>query len=291
MKKILSMALVLVLCAGIISGCRLWVTPVYYENAELYSAGGADISQPVERVEIQWLSGKVTLSACKEKTVRFSEQANRTLTNENTLHYRLDGTTLLLQFCASGCMDFNNLEKELTVQLPEKLALKELTINGTSADLEVGSINAEELNINTVSGPLEVTDCTVTEKADIETVSGSVTARLLGEIKELCVNTVSGNISVAAHRIDTVDMDSTSGELLLSAEETSGKIDADTVSGEVTLILPENAGMTLRYDTVSGDFSSELPGKTEGGLFVSGDGSCECKVNTTSGDLKLQLKR
>lgn len=218
MKKTFSIMLILAVCAGLLSGCRISVhlptglSSFYYDNVEKYVVGGANIADTVERVEIQWLSGSVNVAAHKEDIVRFSEETNRTLTNDNSVHYWLDDTTLRIQFCDSGEWDLNGLKKDLTVLLPEELMLKGLKINGVSAEMEVDSIWAEELSLNTVSGDLEVTGCTITESADFDTTSGAVTAEVLGALRELCASTVSGKASVTAQRIDMVDMDSTSGD-------------------------------------------------------------------------------
>ena len=293
MKKTFSIMLILAVCAGLLGGCRISVhlsrglSSFYYDNVEKYVVGGSGITDTVERVEIQWFSGSVNVAAHKEDIVRFSEEANRTLTNDNSVHYWLDGTTLRIQFCNSGEWDLNGLKKDLMVLLPEELMLKELKLNGMSAEIEVDSIHAEELSLNTVFGDLAVTGCTITESADLDTTSGAVTAEVLGALRELCMSTVSGKALVTAQRIDMVDMDSTSGDLLLSVEEAPDRIDMSTVSGAVTLILPEDTGMTLRFNTVSGKLSSELPVETDGKKSVFGDGSCECRVDTTSGDLKM----
>ena len=295
MKKIFSIMLILAVCAGLLSGCRISVhlpnglSSFYYDNAEQYVVGGSGITDAVERVEIRWLSGDVKVAAHKEDIVLFSEEANLCLTNDNSVHFWLDGTTLRIQFCSSGEWDLNGLKKDLTVLLPEELMLKELKINCVSAKIEVDSIQAEELNLNTITGDLEAAGCMITESADFDTTSGSVTAEVLGTMKELRVSTVSGKASVTAQRIETVEIDSTSGALLLSAEETPDRIDMDTVSGAVTLILPEDTGMTLRFNTVSGRLSSELPGETDGKNSVFGDGTCECSVDTTSGDLRIKV--
>lgn len=295
MKKTFSIMMILAVCAGLLSGCQISVhlptglSSFYYDNVEKYVAGGASITDTVERVKIQWLSGSVNVGAHKEDIVRFSEEANRTLTNDNSVHHWLDGTTLRIQFCDSGEWDLNGLKKDLTVLLPEKLLLKGLKINGVSAKMEVDSIQVEELNLNTMSGDLEVTGCKIAESANFDTTSGAVTAEVLGALRELCVNTVSGKASVTAQMVDTVDMDSTSGALLLSVEEAPDRIDISTGSGTVTLILPKDTGMTLRFGTVSGKLSSELPGKTDGKDSVFGDGTCACSVETTSGDLRIQV--
>lgn len=107
-------------------------------------------------------------------------------------------------------------------------------------------------------------------------------------MRALRASTVSGKASIAAQRIDEVEMESTSGALLLSVEETPRRIGMNTVSGAIALLLPEDAGVTLRYDTVSGSFSSELPGRAGGKQTVFGDGACACSIETTSGNLKIQ---
>lgn len=146
-----------------------------------------------------------------------------------------------------------------------------------------------KLNLNAVSGDLEATGCTITESADFDTTSGAVTAERLGALRELCVSTVSGKASVTSQSVDTGEMGSTSGDLLLSVEEAPDRIDISTGSGAVTLILPGDTGMTLRFDTVSGRLSSELPGETDGEDSVFGDRTCAGSVETTSGDLRIQV--
>ena len=294
MRKAVFIVLTLAVCSGLLSGCRpsfssaMGLSAFHYEKAERYTAGGAALSDGVERVEIHWLSGSVKVAVHKENTVRFSEEANRALSEDESLHYWLDGTTLRIQFCGSGERNLNDLEKDLTVLLPEELMLKELIVDDVSAKTEVGSIKVEELNLHTVSGNLEVAGCTISESADFDTTSGNVKAEDLGVMRELRVGTVSGKVSVEAKRIDRVDMDSTSGDLCLEAGETPDRIHMSTVSGAVTLVLPEDAGMTLRFHTVSGSLSSELAGRENGKYSVFGDGSCECSVETTSGDLKIK---
>ena len=141
MKKVIVLLFTAALCAALLCGCRMSVRPASglssfrYDHAEQYTAGGAVLSDAVERVEIHWLSGSVAVEAHGEDTISFSEEANRKLTEDDCLYYRLDGTTLLIQFCRSGKWDLNDLQKDLTVLLPEELLLKELEVNSVSAEL------------------------------------------------------------------------------------------------------------------------------------------------------------
>lgn len=86
MKKAFLIMMILAVCAGLLSGCRISIhsptslSSFYYDNAEKYVVGGSGITDAVERVEICWLSGGVKVAAHKEDIVRFSEEANRMLT-------------------------------------------------------------------------------------------------------------------------------------------------------------------------------------------------------------------
>ena len=141
MKKVIVLLFTAVLCAVLLWGCRMSVRPSVglssfrYDHAEQYTGGGAILTDAVERVEIHWLSGSVAVQAHGEDTVSFSEEANRKLTKDDCLYYRLEGTTLLIQFCRSGKWDLNGLEKDLTVLLPEELLLKDLEIDSVSAEI------------------------------------------------------------------------------------------------------------------------------------------------------------
>lgn len=102
MKKIIVLLFTAVLCTVLLCGCRMSVWPASglssfcYDQAEQYTAGGAILSDAVEQVEIHWLSGRVSVEACGKNTISFSEEANRKLTEDNCLYYRLDGTTLVI---------------------------------------------------------------------------------------------------------------------------------------------------------------------------------------------------
>ena len=293
MKKAIVCILVLVLCTTLLCGCRLSFRPfsglssIRYDDAAQYTAGGASLSGPVTRVEIEWISGSVTVACHKENTVSFSETASRTMPDDLAVHYWLDGTTLRIKFCRSGAWSLGWLEKDLTVLLPESLALEELKIDSVSAPVTVEAACAETMTLNTVSGDVRATDCAVTRRMRLDTTSGEIAAVLAESLEQMEVDTVSGRVEIGAPRIGDFDADTTSGSVLLTAAAAPEELDVDTVSGSVTLYLPENAGFTLEFDTVSGSFSSELAGRTLDDTFLCGDGAGDYRLSTTSGDVRL----
>lgn len=294
MKKVMVLLFTAALCALLLCGCRMsarssvGLSSFRYDHAEQYTGGGATLTDVVERVEIHWLSGSVAVQAHGKNTISFSEEANRKLTEDDCLYYRLDGTTLLIQFCRSGRWDLNGLEKDLTVLLPEELLLKDLKIDSVSAEIAAEGIGTEEADLNTVSGDIRLTDCIITKLAELDTVSGAAAAELTQPLESLRAGTVSGRVEIAAPEIGAFHGDSTSGAVSLAVDIAPRELDIDTVSGDVILSLPEEADFALEVDTVSGNFSSELPCAQKNGRYLCGSGTGIYEIDTTSGDIRLQ---
>ena len=121
-----------------------------------------------------------------------------------------------------------------------------------------------KLDAATVSAEVTVLDLTAAE-LDIETVSGGVYTR--GGFGEL-------------------DFSSVSGDMTLETNETF-RLDAETTSGSVCLRLPEDMGLSLDFDSVSGEIRSEKdhPFTGKKGHLTLGDGASAADVSTTSGCL------
>ncbi|MBS7402051.1 MAG: hypothetical protein ACI3UZ_00955 [Oscillospiraceae bacterium] len=52
--------------------------------------------------------------------------------------------------------------------------------------------------------------------------------------------------------------------------------------------MPEKAGFSLNYDTVSGDFNSELSCTGKNGRYICGDGTGKYYIDTSSGDVYIK---
>ena len=123
---------------------------------------------------------------------------------------------------------------------------------------------------------------------ELDTVSGEIAASMPGMINNLEIGTVSGSARIFAPQIGSFEADSTSGEISLSVETAPEKLDIDTVSGDVDLYLPEAAGFELRFDTVSGSLDGEIPCKTDDKTYIFGDASGSYRVETVSGNLRIE---
>ena len=132
-----ALVIVLVLLAGgswLLFGSS---TGLNFANADQYTAGDTEISSAVENLDIEWTSGAVNLEYHAGSGVTVSETANRTLSEDEKLRWWMDGNTLRVRYCKSGLNIHFNLNKVLTVSLPEGTALKKSNIDVTSADVNV----------------------------------------------------------------------------------------------------------------------------------------------------------
>lgn len=156
--------------------------------------------------------------------------------------------------------------------------------------MTIREIRAEKLTADTVSGDVLLDGVEVLESLRVDTTSGELTAKISGRPEEVSADTVSGDVSLALSEAGKLKLDSTSGRVTVSMDTLADSLSVDTVSGDVVLCLPENAGVTVSWDTVSGSFRSELDTKTDGDDYQLGDGKKKYSVDTVSGNLKLEKR-
>ena len=279
-----------------------------YANAERYSIGDASLSEPIEHLDIDWVSGKVNLVTHSDSSVLLSEEADFSKTDDMRVHWWLDGTTLRVRFSAPGVRFsvFHHGEKELTIKIPETMNLDEITVNAASADVTVdGPIKAETLSVATVSGEMDIS-CESNE-IDLGSASGDIKLEQIAKTALVQLHTASGNIESRFERCEKANFDSASGEIDVVANELSSliansvsgnvsyemkkavrKCEIRTVSGEIMLGMPDDLGFTVRINSASGDFRSDLALKKDGKTYVYKDGSAEVFLKTTSGDMMIR---
>ncbi|MDO4482069.1 MAG: DUF4097 family beta strand repeat-containing protein [Bacillota bacterium] len=293
MKKAFAALLVLTFIIFALSGCRTVninsgdISEFNYDNPEKYLTGDAEITDTVENIEIEWIGGSINVSYYDKDTVSFFEESDHVLNDDTSVHYMLDGTTLKIKFCKSGILNMKEPEKDLTICIPESLSLKNLNIDGISADVAADEILADKIYVNTLSGGIQLTGCIITDKADLDSISGSINADITESVKTLNCSSVSGEIDIHAQEIVFFSADTASGDVRLSSGTAPKELNIDTVSGEAYLQLPENSDFSLETDTVSGDFSSDIPCKGKDGNYIFGNGDGEYEIDTISGDINI----
>lgn len=280
----------------VVIGC---VSFAFAGTADGWNLGSAVITDKVTAIEIDSGEVDVFLKTGTGKEIEISEASLVELSDDQKVHWQLDGTTLRIKYQNSvwNIFDFllGDIGRSLTVTIPEDLVLDSLVIDVASADLTTDSLQAKNAELESASGDLSFAFTGEMEKASFTSASGEISASL-ENAKEVVCGAASGNVAVALSSADTLKAETASGDInlilenvgKLSAEASSGEISVQanavadlsmsTSSGEIDAILG-NAPETASISTASGDVTLTLPENAD--LTI--------EVSTASGDFTSQL--
>lgn len=281
-------AAILTVTVFVFGGCGFRGFGTVYPNAGKYTAGDGEISGTVEKIDADWTSGKIILKTDGESTVRISEDIEGNDSDDAKVHWWLDGTTLRIQFMASG-VAFGGVKKELTIILPESMILNEADFDTASADV-TGVLNAKEVEIDTASGKVDVETPCKTEDIKIDTSSGNVNLKVSGKAGGISVDSSSGKIALEIADAEKLKVDTSSGDITAEFASVPGSCSIDSSSGSVTVKVPEDGDYTFDVDTASGDFESDISLKISDGKYVCGDGSSKISIDTSSGNIYVKKR-
>ena len=240
------------------------ITDQYLFNEGEYNRGGGKVDTLVDCLEIEWISGEVTVTSYEGETVLLEETSGLSL--DEQLRWKVEDGTLKIfprkPFRFMGVIDLPN--KDLHVYLPQGMVPEELEITTVSGEIGLNQFSCAEAALKTVSGNIDIIGCDVTA-LECESVSGDLDFN--GNLQQLDWEGVSGN-----------------AELTVAAMP--GKIRADCVSGDITVTMADGPGFTVETDTASGDFRCDFP------LVNSrryGDGSADYQFESVSGNIYLKM--
>lgn len=266
MKKLL--VLVLTLCLALsLFGCGNRALKDIMDNVnELYDTdydetdltiGSGESSASFSRLNIDWVSGHVTVEIGDSDVVSVSEPDG--FSADHQMRWGVKDDCLSIYFCKNHLSvgtDFK--DKDLVVTLPRSIALTDARIDTVSADIDVSAaLELNALTVDTVSAETNLEGLVVSD-LQYDTVSGDLSGSV--EAKQLEVNSVSGSTKLT----------------LSSAPD---KIKGDTVSGNLTFTMPDCEPVEVRTDSTSGDVKSD---------FASTAGADRVfDFETVSGDIEL----
>ena len=107
------------------------------------------------------------------------------------------------------------------------------------------------------------------------------------EVKNLILNTTSGDMWVEAEKIEKLDVDSTSGNKTFTLSNCPEETVINASSGDVELRIPSDSGVTAILNTTSGDIRSNIPFTTNGDTYTFNSGTAVMDIDTTSGKITI----
>ena len=271
----------------------------------------------VKSLDVDWVSGAVSVEAWNGETIVIRENAAEPLTEGQRMRWKLSGGTLSILFCANG--ENRVPDKTLTVQVQRYLLLVSVDVDAVSAPVTLSGLRVESdidsdttsgavlarscickaLDVDTVSGGIRLEDTNAAGAIDLDTTSGkifmsacssasldidTVSGRVEGEAlsvgKDVNLDSGSGAIVMRALTVGgQVDVDTGSGEVELRFSGLPASVDVDTGSGDVRLAFPKGTTIDLDFDTASGKMS---------GAYSFAPKGLPVDVDTSSGDLTIE---
>ncbi len=262
MKKLLALGL-LGLMGVSLTGCGTHVGN--YANADKYLAGNQTYETEITAIDIDWISGSVTLIEDETITGVKVEEVTDLENEKEWVHSYIDNGKLMIKFFAANtwCSKAFGYTKELTVTYHP--GLDSVNIDLTSGSLKAQSITAKAVDIDMTSG-----------KSNIEEiVSDSVSADL-----------TSGEMKIGKVATKSFDAHLTSGSItvgLTSYEKANFKL----TSGKIDMTLPEDGGI-VKISKTSGSVKTERECSVDSNTYKFGTSEAEIKVSMTSGKLIIK---
>jgi hypothetical protein len=126
-------------------------------------------------------------------------------------------------------------------------------INTVSSSVKVTDVDGKH-KITSVSGPVEINQ--VSGENAIKTVSGKIVGeKITGPVK---YKTVSGSIRIEESSHPAINSSSISGEVVIHSDIGNGPYQFTSVSGISKLIIPDNTPCSVKAQSVSGCFRTDL---------------------------------
>lgn len=260
-------------------------------------------SNEIDTVEVSSLGAKIIVIPQEREDI-YVEYDNPKNTPEFCAV--LSGKTLTLKESFSFSI-FGSKPAEgytITVFLPLR-TFENIRIKTASGGVEVGEVSAENFTLNTASGNININ--AFFNNVKLQSASGNITLTnplannrdVVSLDKEgtpvytaqsLSVCTVSGNAAVSGYRTELFTVHSVSGKTAIDGisgrgqvSVTSGNVDisyaewnndlsVSLISGNVKVTLPENSGVTLTVNGVSGSVRTDL-GQAKGSFMNLGKGT------------------
>lgn len=276
-----------------------------------------DSKEQVKDIEIDILSADAVIEVADvdEITVDYKGDTG------NVIETYVEGNTLVVKETENFVVtliswDFSGNGSNLKITLPAKeyddvvinVASGDIDINGlisrhfdansASGDLDY-NIFADDIKVSTLSGCVELTNCTDKKAMSLHLTSTSGDHEINGFTADKFVfDSVSGCIS-ASGISGKGEVNITSGDIELVYSEWDNDLEISAISGSVDVTLPEDSGVIVQLSAASGGVDVDLMGESEDGssraIFsgnctsgeIGGSNVHQVEANLMSGDVDI----
>ena len=181
MRKNVVFGLVVAITICALSACSWSVasTKYTYSDADRYTTGDRDIAEPIDTIQLDYVAGDITIVQERADVVSVREISRKALDTNMQVHTWVDGSTLHVRYCASGeRINTDDLDKSLTIGIPDDVELSELDIDCAAGNVDVTAKRIDSLQIDLAAGNCTLSLASEPSDARIEAAAGDVTVEL-----------------------------------------------------------------------------------------------------------------
>lgn len=248
-----------------------------YENGDKYTAGDREIDDTITKINIDYLAGDVKVRGTDTDNIKVDETANTDIDADHQVHTWVDGDTLYVRYCVSTkSINFNKIEKNLEITIPEAQALDDFVIEVSSGNIDLDGFTTENMYSYASSGNMDI-DCSAMA-IELKSSSGNVGLTQHGNSDSVKVKSSSGTIAIN-HDGDckAFDIDSSSGKINIEQQGTVDQAMIHSSSGGVTIVMGN-------VNTLNVDVSS-------GGIKLDADEIKDLSTKASSGHSDISLRK
>ena len=248
-----------------------------YENGDKYTAGDREIDDTITKINIDYLAGDVKVRGTDTDNIKVDETANTDIDADHQVHTWVDGDTLYVRYCVSTkSINFNKIEKNLEITIPEAQALDDFVIEVSSGNIDLDGFTTENMYSYASSGNMDI-DCSAMA-IELKSSSGNVGLTQHGNSDSVKVKSSSGTIAIN-HDGDckAFDIDSSSGKINIEQQGTVDQAMIHSSSGGVTIVMGT-------VNTLNVDVSS-------GGIKLDADEIKDLSTKASSGHSEISLRK
>jgi len=249
---------------GFITGWEILAGP--FEIAGTYNADVYDI----DSIDIDWVSGDVTVRPHDGDQIRVTEYAQRELRGTEKFHVSTSGDTLTIRFCEPGHIG-RMPKKRLEVLIPRRLSesIDRLSVETVSGGIDVDSMVTQTLKADTVSGLVNISEIT-SRTLGVNSTSGAITVTSVLAI-DFEAGSTSGAIQVFDSSARSIKCNNTSGSINISGAY--GDVSAESLTGRIALDNSERRSISEANTSsgslyLSGSFERVEVGSLSGSISV-----------------------
>ena len=252
----------------------------------------------VDSMNIDWTSGRVSISRHHGSDIRITEFSQRELRDGEEFRIDVIDGTIRVNFHSNPGIFRNTPSKRLEVLIPYAFEhFDDFHVRTVSGRVNINDINALNINVSTTSGRIEASNLAA-ETLALNTTSGRIEI-YDSNADDMNLRTVSGRIGLTNTQAENLYSRTTSGRHYLSgtfnditARSVSGRIEVissivpanltvNTTSGRIEVMVPnEGEPISVQYSLRSGRFSSDIP-------VITGVNYAQFQLSSTSGRISI----